>query len=173
MVAGSKPGPHTSSPHGWSSSRVPSYYPQYRWDAGNPTRQAALSSHFTDKETKAQRGQGTCLKSHSSMFLPSNPVPSALRCSWGLLGKGPSLTGCQAMASSSFSHCPPAKSSRISEGQGMEFTVPWRLAQTHSEPFRGTKEEAPSLIQSPLLRPAHSCSPSVSHSRLRMAERHL
>ena len=109
MVAGSKPGPHTSSPHGWSSSHVPSYYPQYRWDAGNPTRQAALSSHFTDKETKAQRGQGTCLKSHSSMFLPSNPVPSALRCSWGLLGKGPSLTGCQAMASSSFSHCPPPR----------------------------------------------------------------
>lgn len=68
---------------------------------------------------------------------------------------------------------PPTKSSRINEGQGMEFTVPWRLAQTQSEPFRGTKEEAPSLIQSPLLRPAHSSSPSVSHSRLRMAERHL
>ena len=55
------------------------------------------------------------------------------------------------------------------KGHGVELTVPWRLAQTHSEPFRGAREEAPSLIQSPLLRPAHPCSPSVSQSRLRMA----
>lgn len=31
----------------------------------------------------------------------------------------------------------------------MELAVPWRLAQTHRETFRGTREEAPSLIRAP------------------------
>ena len=52
---------------------MPSCYPEYRWDADNPTREAALSVHFTDKETEAQRGQGICSKSHSSIFLTLRP----------------------------------------------------------------------------------------------------
>ena len=48
-----------------------------------------LLSHFIDKETEAQRSQGTCPKSHSSIFLPSDPIPSTQRWNWGLLRKGP------------------------------------------------------------------------------------
>ena len=44
-------------------------------------------------------------------------------------------------------------------GQGMELTVLLRLTQTHSEPFRGMREEAPPLTQSPPPRPAHAVLP--------------